>query len=115
MIIKETQLFQKLWADLGMTDTQREELRNYLHDNPEAGDLIPKAKGTRKLRWKLNNNKGKSGGQRVIYVYYKSYEILYLLMTYSKSDQENLKESEKDQLGELVDKIKKVLKGNTTN
>jgi hypothetical protein len=110
LTVKETDLFVDLWEELGMTDLQRDELKDYLCDNPEAGDIIPGTGGTRKLRWKLNNNKGKRGGQRVIYVYYKSYELIYLLMTYSKSVQENLTENEKEDLKGVTGEIKKILK-----
>jgi hypothetical protein len=104
-----TEGFELEWENLGMTQNQLDNLEEFLVQNPEAGDIIRGTGGMRKLRWKLNNNKGKSGGQRCIYIYYNSFEKLYLITTYPKSEKENLTELEKQQLKELSKQIKKVL------
>ena len=101
--------FELEWKDLGMTQNQLDDLEEFLIQNPEAGDIIKGTGGMRKLRWKLNNNKGKSGGQRCIYVYYNSFEKLFLITTYPKSEKEDLTESEKQQLKELSKQMKKAL------
>ena len=62
------------------------------------------------MRWKLNNNKGKSHGQRIIYIVYESHGVLYLLFTYAKSKQENLTEDQKKTFKKLIDTIDKALK-----
>jgi len=50
---------------------------------PEAGDLIPGARGLRKLRWSLTG-RGKQGGARVIYYWLASDERIYLVHAYAK-------------------------------
>lgn len=44
------------------------------------------------------NNKGKSGGVRILYYYDKDILIVLLITLYRKSDQENIDASEKLQL-----------------
>ena len=41
-------------------------LQAVLVADPEAGDLIPKTRGLRKIRW-LGRGRGKRGGIRIIY------------------------------------------------
>jgi hypothetical protein len=64
--------------------------------------VISGTSGVRKLRWKSGlNDKGKSGGVRVLYHYSKG--LLVLLITlYSKSEKENLTEAERNELKRLV-------------
>jgi mRNA-degrading endonuclease RelE of RelBE toxin-antitoxin system len=57
--------------------------------NPEAGDIIPGAKGMRKLRWVVSG-KGKRAGLRIIYYWHKQEDIIYMLVPYKKSDQSDL-------------------------
>lgn len=104
-----TEGFELEWEDLGMTKDQLDDLEEFLIQNPEAGNIIKETGGMRKLRWKLNNKKGKSGGQRCIYVYYNSFEKLYLITTYSKAVKENLTKSEKLKLKEQSKEMKKAL------
>ena len=93
MIIKITPVFQKL-ANKMLKQDLLEELYDFLEEQPESGKIIPNSGGIRKLRWKSStNNKGKSGGIRVLYYYHK--EILIILLTlYAKSDQENIKDQD---------------------
>jgi len=75
-----------------------------LLENPKVGAAIPGGLGVRKLRVKNSDmKKGKSGSYRLIYYNNEpSLEIIYLLLLYAKSDQENL--SNKD-LKDLLDFI----------
>ena len=75
-----------------------------LLENPELGAEIQGGSGVRKLRVKNSDLKrGKSGGYRLIYCIdeEKKYK-LYLLLLYSKSDQENISENE---LKKLIEEI----------
>ncbi len=58
-------IFNKLWESLGLTDNDLKDLQEYLIINSESGTIIQGTGGVRKLRWALNN-KGKSGGIRVL-------------------------------------------------
>lgn len=57
--------------------------------NPDAGDVIPGGHGLRKLRASLGAQ-GKRGGARIIYYWWCSREICYLVYAYAKNRQENL-------------------------
>ena len=65
---------------------------------PEAGDLISRARGLRKLRRPLAG-RGKSGGARIIYYYVASDSHIYLVFAYAKNRQADLT---KTQLAELA-------------
>ena len=65
---------------------------------PEAGALIPRGKGLRKLRRPLAG-RGKSGGARVIYYYVSDDATIYLAFIYAKNRQPDLT---KDQLATLA-------------
>ena len=57
--------------------------------NPEAGELIPRSGGVRKVRW-ARAGMGREGGLRVIYyVRYKPNEF-WLLTLYAKAKHENI-------------------------
>ena len=104
LIIKTTPDFEKKSAK-ALTSESLEELYDYLEINPNSGDVIKGTGGVRKLRWKTGkNNRGKSGGVRVLY-YYKN-EILILIITlYSKSDQENISDAERNELKRSLPKL----------
>jgi len=70
--------------------------------NPEIGKIIPGSGGVRKLRWKsASNNKGKSGGVRILYHYTKDVLIL-LVSLYSKSEQGDLSPKERAHLKQIL-------------
>lgn len=76
-----------------------------LSQNPKAGNIIPNTGGLRKFRYKINNNKGKSGGSRVIYYYHNNNNPLLLLFTYPKSKSANLTKEQEKILKIFVKKI----------
>ena len=61
----ETPTFQKQ-AERIWPDAERFDFIGWIAANPDAGDVVPGADGTRKVRWKRAGT-GKSGGARVIY------------------------------------------------
>ncbi|MFA7097119.1 MAG: type II toxin-antitoxin system RelE/ParE family toxin [Gammaproteobacteria bacterium] len=72
-----------------------------LIDNPEAGDLIPGARGLRKIRWS-RPGMGKRGGIRVIYYYWVSASRIFLLAGYTKSECDNLTREQIRRLAEVM-------------
>ena len=52
--------------DRYMDDEEFAVLQQYLVEHPDAGDVIPRSGGCRKLRWAATG-RGKRGGIRVIY------------------------------------------------
>ena len=75
---------------------------DFIAENPENGKIIAGTGGVRKIRWETGaNNKGKSGGVRILYHY--SEDILVLLLTlYGKSQKENISDAERNQLKRTV-------------
>lgn len=109
LLIVTTSSFDKK-ADKLLSKDALEELFDYLEECPDSGQIIQGTGGIRKLRWASGkNNKGKSGGVRVLYHYSK--EVVILLITlYSKSEQENITQAEKTTLKSMVERLLKEFK-----
>lgn len=105
-MIKATPRFMKL-ASKWMTSEALQELIDELTLHPETGVILKGGGGIRKIRWKTGkDNKGKSGGIRVLYYYeHKSGEIVLLITLFRKSDQENIDENEKAELKILLPEL----------
>ncbi len=66
------------------------EFINWISGNPLAGDVIPGAKGLRKVRW-ARQGMGKSSGARVIYFNHLANGEIVLLWVYTKSKLDNVR------------------------
>jgi hypothetical protein len=86
--IIETPIFTKRIKD-ALSDSEYCKLQWALVINPEAGAIIQASGGLRKLRWVIPG-KGKRGGLRIIYYWYKQDEKIYMLFPYKKSEQKDL-------------------------
>lgn len=69
--------------------------------DPDAGDVIPGAKGLRKLRRPLSG-RGKRGGARVIYYHVIAADMILLLYAYAKNQQGDLTPAQAKQLAQIV-------------
>ena len=101
-----TEPFNRSWKAMGLSDDDAKVLETILLANPRAGDVIEGTGGARKIRIQMEN-RGKSGGGRVIYVDVFEKEKLYLLLAYPKSVQDDMTPEQKKQVKKLVDAIKK--------
>ena len=100
--VKATPKFLKI-AKRIMTPEVLQTLIDTLTLQPEKGPVIQGTGGIRKIRWRTgNDNKGKSGGVRVLYYYDKEIVVVLLITLFRKSDKENIDESEKVQLKKLL-------------
>lgn len=97
--------FRKSWEKMGLTDNDLIELEKILLENPQEGDVIQGTGGARKLRIQLEN-RGKSGGGRVIYLDIFEKENLFLLFAYPKNVQEDLTPEQKKIIQATVKAIK---------
>ncbi len=102
-----TEPFRKCWKAMGLNDNDLSQLEKVLLENPKAGDVIEGTGGARKLRITLNDNRGKSGGGRVIYVDIFEKSKIYLLFAYPKNVQENLNAEQKKAIRNLIEAIEK--------
>ncbi|MBT2337828.1 MULTISPECIES: toxin [Pseudomonas] len=74
-----------------LTDDEYRLLQSHMLLNPEAGDLMPRTGGFRKLRWAdERRGKGKRGGLRVIYYWLMSDGQFWMFAIYDKDELENL-------------------------
>jgi hypothetical protein len=100
-----TSVFDRRWKDLSLSDDNLQALQNFIMRNPSVGDVIVGTGGAIKIRYPLPG-KGKSGGVRVIFVDLAHKERVYLLLCYTKSEQDNFTDAQKKQL-ELLIKVMK--------
>jgi len=86
--VVETFVFEKQWP-IYWSEDERGEFAAYIADSPNAGDVVPKSGGIRKVRWRRPGT-GKSGGVRVIYFTRTAEEEVVLLLIYAKSKTDNI-------------------------
>jgi len=99
MIFIETPIFTKLIKKL-LPDDEYHQLQITLLLRPDAGELIRRSGGLRKIRWKIPG-RGKRGGIRIIY-YWDTPDAIYMLFAYVKTVQEDLTHSQLKILSKLV-------------
>ncbi|HCY77037.1 MAG TPA: hypothetical protein DHV28_14035 [Ignavibacteriales bacterium] len=101
MKIIETSIFTKNVKNL-LSDDEYRLLQNALIKNPEIGKVMKGTGGLRKVRWGIKG-KGKSGGIRTIYYWFKANEIILMLLIYQKNEQDNLTTAQTKILKNIVD------------
>jgi len=86
--------------------------------DPEAHPMVPGTGGVRKARW-ARQGKGKSGGVRVIYYYWRTTEEigaqvmdreLYLLSIYAKNEQSDMTAADRKAAKKFVEGLKNAKK-----
>ena len=101
----EVPLFTKRWKEIGLSDEDLLALQIMLLKNPESGPVMEGTGGIRKVRFALEN-RGKSGSVRVCYTDFTEYEVTYLITAFTKNEQANLSDEEKNVLKKLVKALK---------
>lgn len=104
-VIKTTEIWRKRAARL-LTEAEREALARFLDANPEAGDLVAGTGGVRKLRWGMAG-RGKRGGARVLHLYLRHRDTLWLLDIYGKREKADLGTADVKAIRAMVDAIKR--------
>jgi hypothetical protein len=88
-----------------LSQSERNEVVDYVAANPKAGDLIQGTGGIRKLRW-ARSGRGESGGLRVIYYFRSEVLPLYLLTVFGKGEKADLSQAARNELAKLVQVLK---------
>lgn len=96
----ETPIFTEVVYTL-FEDEEYRRLQLALLFRPEQGAIIPGGAGLRKVRWGARG-RGKRGGIRVIYYWNREEEAVYMLLAYSKLQQEDLTSAQLRLLSRLV-------------
>lgn len=88
-----------------LTEYDRDAIERLLCEDLEAGALIQRTGGFRKLRYALRGG-GKSGGARVIYLPDESCERVYMILVYAKGAKETLTREEENELRRLATELR---------
>jgi hypothetical protein len=104
MKIVRTSLFERSLKKLGASAADLEKLEAEIAGNPAVGDVIQGLRGARKARFSMAG-RGKSGGGRAIYVLIMKADTAYLLLAYSKKDQEDMSTAQRKILTEVVKEL----------
>jgi hypothetical protein len=87
-----------------LNDDEYQALQVELGENPEAGDLMPGTGGFRKMRWAdVRRSKGRRGGIRIIYYYFRSDDQIWLMAAYDKSEASDLTAKQKKALKTAIE------------
>ncbi len=101
MLFIETPIFTKL-VEAQLTHESYIELQQRLLLRPQVGVVIPGSGGLRKLRW-ATEQRGKSGGFRIIYYWDAPVTTFYMLFLYPKNEQEDLTPEQTKRLRKVVE------------
>jgi hypothetical protein len=97
-----------------LTELEQAALQRAIAADPEAHPIVPGTGGVRKARW-TRQGKGKSGGVRVIYYYWRMIEeitaelldsAVYLLSIYAKNDQSDMTAADRKAAEKFVEGLK---------
>jgi len=107
----EAPAFSRYVSDY-LADEEYREFQSRLALNPELGDLIPGTGGFRKLRWAdPRRGKGRRGGLRFIYYYFKAEQKVWLMTLYDKDEASDLTPKEKKALRSALEAELKARQG----
>lgn len=101
MTIIETPIFTRRIQAI-LSDEEYRLLQIHLVNKPDVGKVIPGGGGLRKLRWSAGGH-GKRGGIRVIYYWFMSKDVILLLFTYPKNEQDDLTQEQLKQLRKIIE------------
>jgi hypothetical protein len=104
MVFVETTIFSKLLPGY-LDDDEYRGLQSHLIERADAGAVIQRSGGVRKVRWAARG-KGKSGGVRVIYYWLRADEQIFLLTLYGKGEKEDLSAAKLKRIVKLVEELK---------
>lgn len=108
----ELPIFRARWKDMGLNDDDLKRLQEELLADPKVGAVMRGTGGVRKMRFAFEQ-KGKSGSVRVIYVDFEVYEKIFLITAYPKNEKDNLSDSERNEIKQMIHALEEQLKENS--
>ena len=94
--VVETGMYLADAKSVGLSETERAAIVDFMAVNPDAGDEIKGTGGARKIRFG-GKGKGKSGGFRVISFYSGTDIPVLLLNVFAKSEKTDLTKAERNE------------------
>ena len=107
----ELPIFRSRWKDMGLNDDDLKRLQEELLADPKIGAVMRGTGGVRKMRFAFEQ-RGKSGSIRVIYVDFEVYEKIFLITAYPKSEKDNLTDTERNEIKQMIHALEEQLKEN---
>jgi len=107
----ELPIFRARWKEMGLNDEDLKRLQEELLSDPKVGAVMRGTGGVRKMRFAFEQ-RGKSGSVRVIYVDFEIYEKIFLITAYPKNEKDNLSDSERAEIKQMIQALEKQLKEN---
>jgi hypothetical protein len=103
--VVETKAYISAAADSGMSEEEMQAVVNIVAADPQAGALMPRCGGARKLRV-AKPGSGKSGGYRVVTYFGGEDMPVFLLTVFAKNEKANLSEAEKNALAAMTKRLR---------
>jgi hypothetical protein len=100
----EQPVFTRMLIELLDDDAYRK-FQNELAANPEKGPIVRGSGGLRKIRMALPG-RGKSGGARVLYLWFPRHGTVVFYLIYTKGDMENVPAAQMKAIKHEVQRIK---------
>ncbi len=107
----ELPIFRSRWKDMGLNDDDLKRLQEQLLADPKIGAVMRGTGGVRKMRFAFEQ-RGKSGSIRVIYVDFEVYEKIFLITAYPKNEKDNLTDTERTEIKQMIHALEEQLKEN---
>ena len=107
----ELPIFRARWKEMGLNDEDLKRLQEELLSDPKVGAVMRGTGGVRKMRFAFEQ-RGKSGSVRVIYVDFEIYEKIFLITAYPKNEKDNLSDSERAEIKQMIQALENQLKEN---
>ena len=104
MLFVEQPTFTRLLVEIVDDDAYRR-FQNELAANPEKGPVVKGSGGLRKARMALPG-RGKSGGARVLYLWFPRHVTIVFYLIYTKGDMENVPAAQMKAIKYEVQRIK---------
>ena len=108
----ELPFFRSKWKAMGLNDDDLRRLQEELLIDPKIGTVLRGAGGVRKMRFAFEQ-RGKRGGDRVIYVDFEVYEKIFLITAYPKNEKVNLTDAERNEIRQMIYALEALLKEDT--
>lgn len=104
--VSELKAFRKSALSANMSEKDIDDLVDFLASNPKAGEEIQGTGGCRKVRFAVKgNNKGKSGGVRVITIFSGDVMPVFLITVFAKNQKVTLSKAERNGLKAMSSEI----------